>query len=220
LSNEPTVKGALKHPKKALEYLILGKYKFDLLYNIGFHSCLKVKNVVTPMESRMILPTNIHEHLQTLHMLTIEFNLKNVLELGTGSGESTVAFLQAAHEIDGKVTSVDIDPCLEAKKLIKKSNFDERWQFIQSDDITFKWEQPIDHLYIDTSHTYEHTLKELTKFEPLVKVGGVITLHDIVSYPEVLSAINKYIHDRKDLKFYKYYNNSGLGILKKNELHS
>ena len=64
----------------------------------------------------MIKNISIREHLNALYMLTIEFNLQNILELGTQFGNSTIALLYAAKEINGKVTTVDVDPCKYAKK--------------------------------------------------------------------------------------------------------
>ncbi len=209
------LKNGLKDPKKGLEYIILGDKNFNTLQNISNHSCFSIKKTQTPLESQMIQPTDIHEHLQTLHMLTIELNLKNILELGTRTGESTVAFLLAVRELNGKVTSVDVDPCEEAKKNVKKLGIDSFWNFIQQDDLTLDWNDEIDHLFIDTSHTYDHTISEFKKFEPYVKKGGLITLHDIVSCPPVLDAISDYILDRNDLRFYKFFHNNGLGVIRK-----
>lgn len=163
----------------------------------------------------MIQPTDIHEHLQTLYMLTVELNLNNILELGTRTGESTIALLLAAKELGGKMTSVDIDPCNEAKEKVRKLGLDPYWNFIQGDDLKLSWKEQIDHLFIDTSHTYEHTMLEFKKFEPFVRKGGLITLHDIVSHPPVLSAINDFISERNDIRFYKFFHNNGLGILRK-----
>ncbi len=163
----------------------------------------------------MIQPTDIHEHLQTIHLLTVELNLKNILELGTRSGESTIALCLAAKELNGKVTSVDIDSCSSVKEKVKKLNLDSYWKFIQIDDLELSWDEQIDHLFIDTSHTYDHTISEFKKFEPYVRKGGLITLHDIVSCPPVLDAINDYISERKDLRFYRFFHNNGLGILRK-----
>jgi len=162
-----------------------------------------------------MIDTDIHEHLCTLYLLTIELKLTNVLELGTRSGASTIAFLQALKEINGNLTSIDMDPCLEAKKIVNDSHLNQNWKFIQGDDLKVKWDEPIDHLFIDTSHTYDHTLAELKKYEPYVKEGGIITLHDTISSPPVLKAIKKYLESNKELKFYHYFNNNGLGILKK-----
>ena len=209
------IKSGFKDPKKGLEYLILGEKKYNTLQNLDTHSCFSIKTTNSPLESSMTQPTDIHEHLQTLHMLTVELNLKNILELGTRTGESTIALLLAAKELGGKVTSVDIDSCYEAKKKVKALDLDSYWNFIQMDDLTLKWEENIDHLFIDTSHTYEHTMLEFQKFEPFVRKGGLITLHDIISCPPVLKAINDFISKRDDIRFYKFFHNNGLGILRK-----
>lgn len=209
------LKTGLKDPKKGLEYLILGDKNYNVLHNMNTHSCFSIKKIQTPLESIMVQPTDIHEHLQTLYMLTVELNLKNILELGTRTGESTIALLSAAKKIHGKVTSVDIDSCNTAKERIKALNLDGDWNFIQQNDLQLNWTEEIDHLFIDTSHTYEHTMSEFKKFEPFVRKGGLITLHDIISCPPVLDAINDFIIDRKDLRFYKFFHNNGLGVLRK-----
>jgi len=165
------------------------------------------------LETCMTQPSDIWEHLATLYMLTVEFDLKTVLELGTAEGESTVALLQAVHQIGGKVYSIDINPCLEAQEVIKNYGLLNRWTFIQGDDLQVKWEREIDHLFIDTSHEFQHTLKELEKYEPYVREGGVITLHDIVAFPSVMRAIDEYLKDRKYLRLYKYLHNNGLAVI-------
>ena len=172
----------------------------------------------TPLEACMVQPTDIHEHLQTLHMLSVELDLKTVLELGTRGGESTIALLEAAKKKGGIVYSIDIDPCLEAKAKIHAYRLDKYWVFIQGDDLKVEWNRAIDHLFIDTMHTYISTIKELEKFEPYVKNGGIIVLHDIVSHPEVLLAINDYARNRKDLRIYKYFNCQGLAIIFKGHM--
>jgi len=209
------LKTGLKDPRKGLEYLILGDKNYNVLQNMNTHSCFSIKQTQTPLESIMIQPTDIHEHLQTLHMLTVELNLKNILELGTRTGESTIALLFAAKKLNGKVTSVDIDSCDIAKEKVNKLGLDANWHFIQHDDLTLNWTEEVDHLFIDTSHTYDHTISEFKKFEPFVRKGGLITLHDIVSCPPVLDAINDFIMDRKDIRFYKFFHNNGLGVLRK-----
>lgn len=208
------IKSGLKNPDKIL-VLLLGGKRFYLFKNLNNHSCFSIKNPALPLETHMIQPTDIHEHLQTIYMLTVELNLKNILELGTRTGESTIALLSAAKKLNGKVTSVDIDPCYPAKEMIKKLSLDSNWEFIQINDLDLKWESPIDHLFIDSSHTYEHTIKEFEKFEPFVRKGGLITLHDIISCPPILNAINDYIANRDDLRLYKFFHNNGLGIIRK-----
>lgn len=191
------------------------KKKYNALYSFDTtHSCILV-NTTDSLEFSMTQPTDIHEHLQTLHMLTVELNLKNILELGTRTGESTIALLLATKELGGKMTSVDLNSCDEAKKKVKTLDLDSYWNFIQTDDLTLDWDEKIDHLFIDTSHTYEQTMLEFQKFEPFVRKGGLITLHDIVSCPPVLNAINDFILKRDDIRFYKFFNNNGLAVLRK-----
>ena len=205
------IKSGLKNPKKGIMYVILGKKNFNTLDS---HYCFSI-SPNTVLEQQMNQPTDIHEHLQTLYMLSIELNLKNVLELGTRTGESSITLLLATKELGGTMTSVDVDSCLEAKEKVKKLKLEKYWNFIQTDDLSLNWNTPIDHLFIDTSHTYDHTLAELRKFEPFVKKGGLITLHDIMSCPPVLNAINDFLAERKNFRFYKFFHNNGLGILKK-----
>jgi predicted O-methyltransferase YrrM len=177
------------------------------------HKNLSRFNPANLLETLMAQPSDIWEHLATLHMLNVEFDLKTVLELGTAEGESTVALLQAAHQIDGRVYSIDINPCREAWNVITNFGLGDRWSFIQGDDLQVNWDKSIDHLFIDTSHTYEHTLKELQKYEPYVRIGGIITLHDTISFPEVMTAILDYIKNRGDLRVYNYLHNNGLAVI-------
>jgi predicted O-methyltransferase YrrM len=165
------------------------------------------------LELLMTQPSDIWEHLATLHMLTIEFNLKTTLELGTAEGESTSALLYASKQIGGNVYSIDINPCQEARETIKNLALFDRWNFIQGDDLQVNWSKEIDHLFIDTSHEYNQTLEELRKYEPYVRSGGIITLHDIISCPEVFAAISEYTRNRNDLRIYKYFHNNGLAVI-------
>jgi predicted O-methyltransferase YrrM len=205
------IKSGLKNPKKGIMYAILGEKNFNTLDS---HYCFSI-SPNSALENQMNQATDIHEHLQTLYMLSIELNLKNVLELGTRTGESTITLLLATKELGGTMTSIDIDSCLEAKEKVEQLGLEKFWNFIQTDDLTLNWNTPIDHLFIDTSHTYDHTLAELRKFEPFVRKGGLITLHDIMSCPPVLDAINDFLVERKNFRFYKFFHNNGLGILKK-----
>jgi len=165
------------------------------------------------LETYMQTPTDIWEHLATLYMLTIELDLKTVLELGTAEGKSTVALLQAVQKIGGKVYSIDINPCLEAREAIRKYGLLDHWIFIQENDLQMEWKKNIDHLFIDTTHKFQQTINELKKYEPYVRDGGIITMHDIISFPEVMKAIHEYLRNRNDLRLYKYLHNNGLAII-------
>ncbi|MHA1409591.1 MAG: class I SAM-dependent methyltransferase [Candidatus Odinarchaeia archaeon] len=207
---------AFRHPYEAVAYLLFrDKYDFIKAEKEFIKAERKKRNIepLNPLEIHMLKPTDICDHLVTLYMLSVQKRLKIMVELGTRGGESTIALLEAAKQIDGHVYSIDVDQCLEAKETIKNYDLQKYWTFIQVDDLKIKWEKSIDHLFIDTIHTYDQTLSELIKYEPYVNHGGVITLHDIISCPDVLEAINTYIKDKPNLCLYKYFNCNGLAII-------
>jgi predicted O-methyltransferase YrrM len=120
------------------------------------------------------VPSDIYEHLPTFVEMVRERNAQHVIELGTRTGVSTIAWLYGLQATGGLLTSVDIDerPAI--------GNHD-GWTFIQGDDldpaITSALE-PADIVFIDTSHLYEHTVAELNIYRWLVKPGGLIVCHD------------------------------------------
>ena len=95
--------------------------------------------------------------------------LKNVVELGTRGGESTVALTTAVTELnehsgtDIAVLSVDVDcQCLlDVRERLKTLNLDSCWSYVCCDSVDLIWDKPIDFLLIDTDHTEEQTRREL-----------------------------------------------------------
>ncbi len=208
------LRSAIHNPREAILYITLGRTNYNNL-KLDLHS-IKQYSQIEPqssLEAAMLERTDINEHLMALYMLTRHFKLSTVLELGVRTGESTIALLSAAKDIAGTVTSIDIMDCPEAVSRVDSLGLSKWWRFIKGDDLAVEWNDSIDHLFIDTAHTYEQTLKELQRFEPQVKNGGVITLHDIVAFPDVLRAINDYLVGRDDLQLYKYFNNNGLAVI-------
>jgi predicted O-methyltransferase YrrM len=127
-------------------------------------------------------PSDINEHLPTFVNLVHKLQAKNVVELGTRSGVSTIAWLFALEEQGGHLWSVDIDP------QPRIGTYD-HWTFIQGDDcsgeVFTQMPAQADIVFIDTSHEYEHTCRELNLYRWLVRKGGVIVLHDTeLAYPE------------------------------------
>ena len=104
--------------------------------------------------------------------------------MGVRTGESTRVFLEVAKKFNSKIYSVDLS---------EKPNIEgfDNWHFHQGDDLSFGKEltennrfpdgrpfSGIDLLFIDTSHEFEHTLKELEIFFPLMSDKGLVVLHD------------------------------------------
>lgn len=171
--------------------------------------------------AHMQIHTDIHEHLINLHAHVTQTGAKLVLELGVRSGESTVALVEAVHYTLGKVISVDVGVQPDVLERLKRYGLAERWESYQCDDIEFGtkiWDRNklFDVIFIDTSHEYHHTTKEIATFEPLLKPGGRMLFHDTVSHPDgVLRPILEFVAAHPDYHFHNAANCNGLGTLTK-----
>lgn len=104
---------------------------------------------------------------------------ERIIELGVRWGNSTVCFLKGLQESGGWLWSCDIEePSGYAARLRGELN----WQFYLGTDLADEalkkapaW---CDLLFIDTMHTYDHTIAELTLWSPKVDEGGLILMHD------------------------------------------
>jgi cephalosporin hydroxylase len=155
--------------------------------------------------------SDIQYQLTRLYDLTynIQDKEKVVVELGMRYGTSTKVLLAAVNESGGHVYS--IDTC-QLVNFPDEKNF----TFIMGNDLEIvkKWEKPINHLFIDTVHTYKQTLAELTEWGILVISGGIITLHD-TNQMGVMEAIKEYLKTNKDSRFNNFLESNGLGVIKK-----
>ena len=153
-------------------------------------------------ETQRTTPSDIYLHLPRFVQLVNEFDAEHVIELGTRTGVSTIAWLYALAKTGGRLTSVDID----ARPQIGEYA---HWTFIQGDDCDpdiLASLEPAEIIFLDTSHHYEHTYRELNMYRWLVKPGGVIVCHDTeLRTPEgapagdppfpVKRAIDRFVHD-------------------------
>lgn len=164
--------------------------------------------------------SDIMAHLVRLYNFTVQLPVKEkvVVELGVRWGTSTVAFLGAVNDSGGHLYSVDIDACYGTQQLFKG---EPNWTFIHGNDmdVVKRWNKPIDHLFIDTIHTFDHTLMELREWGGWVKQGGIITLHDVYEdgvKSEVWDAIEHYIEENPGKYDFKVFEKShGLGLLRR-----
>lgn len=119
-------------------------------------------------------PSDIVLHLPMLVELVDELKAETVVELGTRTGVSSIAWLYALEKTGGHLYSVDVDDRPDLPEF-------DHWTFIQGDDCSprvYTQLPEADIVFIDTSHAYKHTLKELNLYRWLVKPGGRIVLHD------------------------------------------
>lgn len=142
--------------------------------------------------------------------------LKNVLELGTLTGKTTTAMLNAL-PADGSLTSVDIkDLRADAFKDICKS--DSRVKYITGDSIQTCQKLTgnlYDLIFVDTVHEWAYALPEFKAIESLMAKGCILAYHDSISF-EGIARLVKYA------KSYKYNavtfntpNSNGLTLLQR-----
>lgn len=126
--------------------------------------------------------SDINDHLATLFVETLAARPKLIVELGVRGGESTFAFERAAALTGATLVSVDIEDCAEA------SNYP-GWMFVKSDDVAFAARFPdwcrerglppeVDVLFIDSSHLYDHTVREIDSWFPKLSPRAKVFFHD------------------------------------------
>lgn len=134
------------------------------------------------IQNRSLKPTDISDHLKRIFIEAVQSNPDTIVELGVRNGESTFSFERAAELTGADLVSVDIENCNNASDYKKQ-------YFVQSDDIEFAEEfeawcnqrdidATIDVLFVDTSHLYRHTCKEIKRWFPHLANDVVVLFHD------------------------------------------
>lgn len=131
-------------------------------------------------KSRSNMESDIKGHLPRLFTEVNKRENPVVLELGVRTGNSTSAFLYGVHNAEGELWSVDIADA----RVPPEWGRSKRWTFLKGDSVSetilSKIPSEFDVVFIDTSHTFEQTTKELNIYVPKVKEGGVVLMHDIL----------------------------------------
>jgi cephalosporin hydroxylase len=113
-------------------------------------------------------------HADVLADTVVELGAQRVIELGVRDGYSTGALLYGLEQTGGALWSVDINPPPLSSL--------PRWTFVYGDDtdkaILAQLPTEVDLVFIDTSHAWAHTLRELELYVPRVRPGGRVLLHD------------------------------------------
>jgi len=173
--------------------------------------------------------SDIGEHLELLYAMVAETDAQRIVELGTRDGNSTCALVIGAAETGGHVVSVDhgkgseyarepptFDTLGQTSALITdKLGLGDFWKLVIKDDLEFAkdYDDEIDLLLIDTSHSYEQTKKELQAWGSKVVNGGFIVLHDTVSFPEQNKAIWEFLDQNPLSGYVEHKDCNGLGII-------
>jgi len=147
----------------------------------GYDHFFKEEDILYPgrhYEKLCNIGSDINEHLPTLKKYASE--CKTVTEMGVRYACSTWAFLEANPE---KITCYDIDyaPFEPSFDLINQmsNNYGIKFEFIVGDTLKIEIDNT-DLLFIDTLHTYNQLIGELTLHSK--NVNKWIILHDTTSF--------------------------------------
>jgi len=155
----------------------------------------QILSVINDLEkSRREMLSVPTEDGRLLRLLTEISGAKNVVEIGTSNGYSTLWFCLALHATGGKLTTFEIDT--EKVKLaqinFKKAGVEEIVTIVEGDahkEVT-KLKDPIDIVFLDADKSgYPDYLNKLL---PLVRPGGLIIAHNMKNpapSPEYIKAI-------------------------------
>lgn len=124
--------------------------------------------------------TDIRSHLRELFTFTLFFSPRTIVELGVRTGWSTRAFAAAAKLVGAKIIGIDLDKgCKDVYALAvgPQHGFAMVGDSAEAAKLYAGWvadrpelalEASVDLLFIDTSHEYGDTVRELTAWAPLM----------------------------------------------------
>ena len=156
---------------------------------------------------------DIREHLPTLKRLGEEVD--HITKFGVRKGASTSAWLMARPKV---LRCYDVESNvsfrLEAYKQFAKDNGID-FTFTVANDLEIVIELT-ELLFIDTSHQYKHTVRELELHGG--KVSKYIVFHDTMNRygRHVVPAIGNFLHETRSWLIKEHYsNNNGLTVLER-----
>jgi len=170
---------------------------------------------------------HVYEYVYNLFILVILLKPRKILNLGTGGKGASLRALLAGLIYNGEgghIITVEIlnTPQMRAAHQVLQDEIEAvggagMVKFVTMDDLQFQPAGNVDLIFLDTDHTYYHTLAELNKFSQCTRL---IVLHDTRIKADVPLAVQKAIDTF--LKHHQDWRNSevgatpfGLGILYK-----
>jgi len=153
-------------------------------------------------------------YYEIIKSITKFYKLKQkitIFEIGVRRGVSTGAVLEGIilRRNRGKLISCDTGYYY---KSVKREELRKNWTFINKASQNIDWTDEIDILIIDGEHTYKAVKRDYEKYEPFVKNGGMIIMHDM---NPGFSNASPYWDEIKHPKILLNLNPSGLGIITK-----
>jgi predicted O-methyltransferase YrrM len=123
-----------------------------------------------------------------LYTLVVNTHARRVLETGTSRGFSTchlAAGVACNHGDAGLVVSVDLEAL--PSRFFENSAVGRCVQAVTADSLAWDpapvlGDEPLDFIFFDSLHSYEHLGAEIARYLPLLRTGGLFALHDSFFY--------------------------------------
>jgi len=132
--------------------------------------------------------TQVPSEIEALVARLRELKPRTIVEIGTHKGGNSFLF---CHAVTTATRVVGVDLCVQnADKLIHFARDGQRYFALHGDSQTEVMKQrvrtclggeQVDFLFIDGDHRYAGVKADFELYAPLVRSGGMIALHDIVS---------------------------------------
>jgi len=137
------------------------------------------------------------EELVRLYELVTGSGASNVLEVGMGSGTSSVVMLTALAQTGGKLTSVDPFQSSSfagaGRGVITQAGHSDRHRLIELPDYValpqlLSSGERFDMVLVDGYHSFDYTLVDVFYADLLLRKDGILAVHDS-SWPAVLASL-------------------------------
>ena len=163
--------------------------------------------MVTQHETYLSVPV---QDGKALRLLTEAKGAKNVVEIGTSTGYSSLWLCLALQRTHGHLTTFEIDHhrAALARQHFKEADVDDMVSVIEGDahDQIAQLKGPIDVAFIDADKG--GYVDYLNKLLPLVRPGGLILAHNVDMVPEYV----KTVRANPDLETILYTEGAGLAV--------
>ena len=136
------------------------------------------------------VPNELESFLLFLQERNKEYKIKNIVEIGSYMGGTLWAWNQVLPEANvisidlGSLDNIDLESQIRAKgikaKLLKADSQLESTR----EELLKLLDGPIDCLFIDADHDYDHPKREFDLYSYLIAPYGFVAFHDIVPHPQ------------------------------------
>ena len=187
----------------------------------GIERLPKINSLSEAFDRLKATPSSMHEHMDFIRECAGKAS--RVLELGVNQGTSCVSLL-AGLKPGGEMISVDLQGPLTPIRFVLEwcagEVRDRNWMFMQADTLAAmrrlrNWSMNFDLIFIDSSHQYELTLRELAACRAgLLADGGTILMHDTVAFEDdVKRAMMEFVAET-GWDWEERTNCNGLGVIR------